>query len=179
MGSVGSFNPAGIFHTSLVSLHVRSILGLMNKLVLTGKLLVLSGLFSALQAEDEKVNFEKQVYPFIKNSCVECHRAPYEKNGRKRKPKADLRFDAAWGIVKGGENGAVVVPGKPDESSILKRTLLDEDHDDFMPPKGDVLTDDQKALLKKWIEEGANFGEWKGSQEERPDDAKDAFEKSE
>ena len=131
------------------------------------------------QDEAKKVNFEKDVYPFVEKSCVSCHKAPYVKEGRTRptKPKAGLRFDSAWGIVKGSDDNPVVVPGKPKESTMLTRTLLDEDHDDFMPPKGDVLTDEQKKILEKWIEEGADFGDWKGSQEARPDDAKDAFEK--
>ncbi|MEM7388049.1 MAG: c-type cytochrome domain-containing protein, partial [Verrucomicrobiota bacterium] len=85
-------------------------------------LLLLFSSLAVAHAEEGKVNFEKDVYPFLKNSCVDCHRAPYTKGTRVKKPKADLRFDAAWGIVKGGENGPVVVPGKPDESSILKVT---------------------------------------------------------
>ncbi len=149
----------------------------MNKLLLTGKLLVLCGGISIATAED-KINFEKQIYPILENSCVNCHKAPYTKEGRTRptKPKADLRFDAAFGFVKGGENGAVVVPKDPSKSSLLQRTMLDEDHDDFMPPKGDVLTAEQKELVKKWIEEGADFGGWKGNEEGKPDDAKVTFE---
>ena len=143
--------------------------------------LIGSVMLSLSVTADDKVNFEKQVYPFIKKSCVECHRAPYEKRGRMRKPKADLRLDAAFGFVAGGENGAVVVPGKPDKSPLLQRTLLDKDHDDFMPSseKYDPLTKEQQELLKKWIEQGAGFDDWKGSKEARPDDAKDAFPKEE
>lgn len=77
----------------------------MNKLVATGKLLILSGSLLSVHAQDEagKVNFEKDVYPFLKNSCVDCHKAPYLKEGRTRptKPKADLRFDSSFGIVAG------------------------------------------------------------------------------
>lgn len=152
----------------------------MKTVVTTTQLLVLSGCFSALFAQDDaKVNFEKDVYPFLEKSCVSCHKAPYTKEGRTRptKPKAGLRFDSAFGLVKGSDDNAVIVPGDPEKSSILQRTMLDEDHDDFMPPKGDHLTDDQKKTLSKWIKEGADFGDWKGSQEARPDDAKDAFEK--
>lgn len=153
----------------------------MKKLVLTGQLLVLSGSLALTQAQDGegKVNFAKDVYPFLENSCVSCHKAPYIKEGRTRptKPKAGLRFDAAFGYVLGGDSGAVIVPGKPEESPILQRTLLDEDHDDFMPPKGDVLTEEQKKTLEAWIKEGADFGDWKGNEEGKPDGAKVAFEK--
>ena len=152
----------------------------MKTVVTTTQLLVLSGCFSALVAQDDaKVNFEKDVYPFLEKSCVDCHKAPYTKEGRTKptNPKAELRFDSAFGIVKGSDEHAVVEPGNPEKSSILQRTLLDEDHDDFMPPKGDPLTDEQKKILEKWIKEGADFGDWKGNQEAGPDDAKDAFEK--
>ncbi len=131
---------------------------------------------SAVSAQ-ENASFEKVVFPIIQEKCVECHRAPYEKTGRIRKPKAELRFDAAWGFVKGGETGAVVVPGKPEESPMFLRVTLPEDHTDFMPPMGDGLTAEEKEILKKWIAEGADFGGWKGSEEARPADAKDAFEK--
>lgn len=136
-------------------------------------------MLATAQAQDAegKVNFEKDVYPFLEKSCVECHKAPYVKEGRTRptKPKAGLRYDAAFGYVLGGDTGAVIVPGKPEESPMLQRTLLDEDHDDFMPPKGDVLTEEQKKILEKWILEGADFGGWKGNEEGKPDDAKDTF----
>jgi len=145
---------------------------------LTGKLLVICGTFTVTNAEEGKIDFEKQIYPILENSCVSCHKAPYVKKGRTRptKPKADLRFDAAFGIVQGGDNGAVVVPKDAAKSSLLQRTILDEDHDDFMPPKGDVLTDAQKELVKRWIEEGADFGGWKGNEDGKPEDAKVAFE---
>ena len=149
----------------------------MKKLTVAGQLLVFSGCIATLPAED-KVNFGKDVYPFLEKSCVNCHKAPYLKEGRTRptKPKADLRFDAAFGIVAGSENGAVVVPGDPDRSPMLQRTLLPEDDDDFMPPKGDVLTDEQKKILERWIKEGADFGGWKGNEEGKPGDAKGKFE---
>jgi len=35
-----------------------------------------------------------------------------------------------------------------------------------MPPKGDPLTNEEKELLKEWIDEGASFGGWKGDESE-------------
>ena len=57
-----------------------------------------------------------------------------------------------------------VVTGKPDESELYRVTTLPSSDDDAMPPEGkaDPLTDAEKELLKKWITEGAKFGEWKG-----------------
>ena len=126
---------------------------------------------SVSPAED-KVNWEKDVWPFIENSCVNCHRAPYtdEATGRVKEPKAELRYDGAAFILKGGENNdeePTLTPGDPKKSAMLQRTLLDPDDDDFMPSsdKYDALTDDQKKTLERWIEQGADFGGWTGATE--------------
>jgi hypothetical protein len=120
----------------------------------------------SIQAAD-KVNFEKEIWPIIKESCLKCHKAPYEdERGRMKNPKADLRLDTAELIMKGGEDGKVIVPGKPNESPFYKLTTLDPDSDDIMPPKGDPLTKAQTELIRKWIEEGADFGGWKSGSDE-------------
>lgn len=118
----------------------------------------------------QKVNFEKDIWPFFQKKCVECHRAPYEKDGKTKKPKAELRLDGAWAIVLGSENGAVLVPGKADESELHIRVTLPDDDDDFMPPNGkaDPFTEDELALFKRWIAEGADFGGWIGSLKGKP-----------
>jgi hypothetical protein len=120
--------------------------------------------------QGEKADFEKQIWPILEKSCVKCHKAPHEEDGNTVKPKADLRLDGAWAITLGSKDGSVLTPGKADESDLYTRTALPEDDDDVMPPKGkaDPLTADQKALLKKWIDEGANFGEWVGNLEGKP-----------
>ncbi len=121
-------------------------------------------------AQGRKVNFEKQVLPFLKNSCVDCHRAPYKKDGKLKKPKAGLRLDGAWAITLGSEDGEVVDAGKADESTLYTSVILPADDDDVMPPEGkaDALTAEQKALLKQWIDEGADFGGWAGNLEGKP-----------
>jgi hypothetical protein len=109
------------------------------------------------------VNFEQEILPFLTKKCIDCHKAPFEENGKKKEPKAGLRLDASWAIVKGSENGPVLTAGAPDKSAIYESVMLPKDDDGHMPPKGDDLTKEEIALLKKWIEEGANFGGWIGS----------------
>lgn len=135
-----------------------------------------SVLVAMATAQAKPVHFEKEVWPFLKNSCVECHRAPYVENGKTKKPKAGLRLDGAWAIMLGSEDGAVVEPGKANKSSLYTRVMLPADDDDAMPPDGkaDPLTEGQKALLKQWIDEGADFGEWKGSVEGKPKEISDS-----
>ena len=131
---------------------------------------VLITLASVAQAQI-KVNFEKEIWPILEEKCVQCHKAPYEDNGRTRKPKAGLRLDAAWAITMGSDDGAVLKPSDSDHSSIYQRTILPEhDDDDFMPPTGkaDPLTEDEKKVFAKWIDEGADFGGWAGNLEGKP-----------
>lgn len=117
-----------------------------------------------------EVDFKKEVLPVLEAKCVQCHKATHEEKGRTIKPKAGLRFDAAWAIEAGSEDGPVVVAGKSGESSMFERVTLPQDDDDFMPPvgKADPLTPEEVALLKRWIDEGADFGEWVGNLEGKP-----------
>jgi len=111
----------------------------------------------------DKVDFATQIYPFVKQSCATCHRPSYtDERGRARRPKADLVVTTKEDFLKGGESGPVIVAGKPDESPFLHRTLLPLDDDDHQPPQGKApqWTDAEKALFRKWIEQGAEFGSW-------------------
>ena len=123
------------------------------------------------------VNFEKEILPVLTKKCVDCHKAPFEENGKKKEPKAGLRLDASWAILKGSENGPVLTPGAPDKSGIYEAVMLPKDDDGHMPPKGEDLTAEEIKALKTWIEEGADFGGWIGSKEGMPADAQTAAAK--
>lgn len=126
--------------------------------------------------QGQAINFETQIWPILKTKCVECHRAPYEENGRVKKPKGGLRLDGAWAIMLGGDSGAVIDPGHSDKSELFLRTELPEDDDEFMPPTGkaDPLTDKEKDLLVKWIDGGAEFGGWAGNLKGKPKELSNA-----
>ncbi len=123
------------------------------------------------------VSFEKDILPVLNKKCVDCHKAPFEENGKKKEPKAGLRLDASWAILKGSENGPVLTPGAPDKSGIYEAVMLPKDDDGHMPPKGDDLTPEEIKALKTWIEEGADFGGWIGSKDGMPADAQMATTK--
>ncbi len=131
-------------------------------------LAVITGLaFSAASAiGEDKVDFEKQIWPILKESCIKCHQPVYEdERGRSRRPKADLIMTNKEGLVKGGEaneDAPNLTPGDPTKSTYYTRLLLDLDDDEHMPPedKAPQLTGDQKKLLEKWIKDGADFGDW-------------------
>lgn len=99
-------------------------------------------LVSVTAAQDVRsVSFEKSIAPLLLSKCVTCHSGDEAKGG--------LDLISAEKLRTGGESGAGVVPGKPNESPIWQRISADE-----MPPKH-PLTADEKAAIKTWIEAGA------------------------
>ena len=117
-----------------------------SPLLLTSCLLSLPSLTIAGPAEDF---FTQKVQPLLETSCVGCHHP--------EKAKGKLQMQTLDMMLKGGEGGAAVVVGKPDESPIFKRTILPKDHEDVMPPdgKGGPLASEQTEVLKKWVADGA------------------------
>jgi hypothetical protein len=117
-------------------------------------------------AQDGAVDFEKQILPILKESCLKCHEKEHEDKGKIKKPKGGLRLDGAAVILKGGKEypDENVVAGKPDASWLLKTMALPDTDEMAMPPegKGDRVSAANQALIKKWIESGASFGAWKG-----------------
>lgn len=96
----------------------------------------------------QAVVYKDIVQPILEARCTQCHNAS--------KKKGDLRMDELALLMKGGENGPVLVPGKGAESDMIKRCLLDESDDNHMPPKGKPqLSTEQIALLSWWIDQGA------------------------
>jgi hypothetical protein len=109
-----------------------------------------------------QIDFREEVLPILQDRCIECHKAPYEQNGKLKEPKAGLRLDGGAHILHGGDDGKVIVPNHPSESPLYKRITLPSDDDDVMPPKGDPLTTSQQEVIRKWIAQGVDFGTWVG-----------------
>jgi len=91
--------------------------------------------------------FESHIRPVLVEHCYKCH------STESKKLKAELYLDSREGVLRGGESGRVIVPGKPDQSRIMK-AIEYEDPDFQMPPKNKL---DEAVILKfrKWIEMGA------------------------
>lgn len=125
----------------------------MNRIRIAPKLLAcgaIAGLALTVARADEKIDFAKLVKPIFESRCIECHGA--------EKQKGDLRLDSGE-VVKAGGDHKAIVPGKADESEVIKHVSLPAGHDDIMPPKGDPLTKEQIEILRKWINEGAHWPE--------------------
>ena len=115
---------------------------------ITGALML--GAFLPALASEATVDFVREVEPILKASCVECHGAD--------KQKGDLRLDNREAAMRGGTNGASIVPHDHARSLLIKR-VLGEGDDPRMPKKKDPLSEQQIALLARWIDQGANWPE--------------------
>ena len=93
--------------------------------------------------------FEQKIRPVLVEQCYECH------STEAKKLKSGLYLDSKAGWKKGGESGkTIIVPGKPDESLLLRSIRHTED-DLEMPPKKPKLPDTVLADFAAWIKAGA------------------------
>jgi WD40 repeat protein len=100
---------------------------------------------------DAPVDFEKELLPVLKNNCLACHNTTKAKGG--------LNLEMPQLMLKGGDSGPAIVPGKSTESLAFK-AAAHLDSELLMPPKDNKvnaanLSPEQLALLKLWIDQGA------------------------
>ena len=123
----------------------------------------------AISAEPQtEIDFETQILPILQNRCFSCHSAPKaDPSGTIKKPKGSVRLDSVKGIEE-SQYGEVIVAGEPEDSLLYQRITLPEEDTSIMPPQeeGAPLTKQETDLIRKWIEQGATYGEWKGNQSE-------------
>lgn len=92
------------------------------------------------------VDYATQIKPLLLRHCVSCHGQKEHQSG--------LRLDASSLLMKGGDRGPAVVPGKSGESP-LYQALVGEGDVSQMPAEGPPLADEEIALFRRWIDEGA------------------------
>jgi hypothetical protein len=96
--------------------------------------------------------FESKVRPVLVEHCYECH------SGQSKVLKGGLRVDSRTALLKGGDSGEGVLPGKPDESPMIQAVRWEGFE---MPPAG-KLRPEQIAALEQWVKLGAP---WPGTDE--------------
>lgn len=97
-------------------------------------------------AEEKVAFFEKKVRPVLVNRCYACHSAD-------TKPAGGLRVDDRNGLLTGGDTGPGVIPGDPENSTILKR-IRHTDPKRKMPKEGEPVTSEELENLTAWIRDG-------------------------
>ena len=100
------------------------------------------------------VAFNADVRPILADRCFACH------GPDARKREADLRLDTREGLFGERKGHAPVVPSDPVRSELVRRVTSDDPAERMPPPhSGKALSDAEKALLRRWVEEG---GTWQG-----------------
>jgi len=99
-------------------------------------------------ATGNAVDFNRDVRPLLAKHCFSCHGA--------ERQESDFRLDRRDDALRGGANGVAILPGKAQESPLTDR-IAGADPDLRMPPKGDLLPPEAVAVIRTWIDQGANW----------------------
>lgn len=110
--------------------------------------------------------FETSIRPLLVEKCLKCH--------GKNKQWGGLRLDSREALLRGGESGPAIVPGKPGDSLLI--SAVREMDDDLRMPKNDKLTLRQIVELVRWVEMGAPFPMQVGAAERTRDPNHWAFQ---
>jgi Protein of unknown function (DUF1553)/Protein of unknown function (DUF1549)/Planctomycete cytochrome C len=122
-----------------------------NKLLLVISVLVAAIFILQCTSKHKPIDFTTQVKPIFNKNCISCHGGVRQKGG------FSLLFrEEALSKIKSGK--FAIIPGDPDHSEMIRRITLD-DPEDRMPYKHDPLGKDDIAILRRWIKEGAQWGE--------------------
>ena len=113
--------------------------------MLLASLLSMSG--HAARADEHDDLFEAKIRPVLVGTCFRCH--------GDAKMSAGLRIDSREMLLKGGEAGPAIVPGKPEESLLIKAIQRQADVSAMPPEKDKALRADQVAAFVEWITSGA------------------------
>lgn len=120
--------------------------------------------FPASTLGADKLEFNKDIRPILSNKCFSCH-GP-DNNLR----KADLRLDQPDQLYKDLGGYKILAAGHPEKSELFAR-ITSKTAAGRMPPKrsNKTLTEQEVALLRRWIEEGAEYqGHWAFLTAQRP-----------
>ena len=120
-------------------------------ILLIAILLVITGIIYFFPFNTEKIDYNTQVKPLLNNKCISCH------GGVRAKSDFSLLFrEEAMKPAKSGNYP--IVPGHPGKSEMIRR-ITETDEEERMPYKHDPLTNEEIRILKRWIRQGAKWGE--------------------
>src|SRR5262245_10157324 len=118
-----------------------------RSLLLTGIVTLVIGLADRVATQTPaNVDFAKDVQPIFRQSCVGCHGPSQQMAG--------FRLDRRRDAMRGGTI-AVIGPGNSDGSRLYQR-LIGSEFGSQMPPTG-ALSPDKVAIIKTWIDQGAEW----------------------
>ena len=99
-------------------------------------------------ASPELMFYLQSVQPIFQANCYRCHAGFNHRGG--------FRMDSQAGMLRGGHDGAVVVPGHPEQSLLVKLIRHEGPANNSMPmPPKSKLSDADIATITRWIQAGA------------------------
>jgi hypothetical protein len=115
-------------------------------------LAIASAIFGyAFMFANDPVDYATEVKPLLNKKCISCH------GGVKKKGGFSLLFrQEALDTTESGK--PAIIPGEPDASEMIRR-LTAHDLDERMPYHEAPLSDEEISLLRRWIKEGARWGD--------------------
>lgn len=120
--------------------------------------LFLSGAFT--QGAEEKISYSRQIQPLLAARCFACHGPDEAESGLALHEEKLAHAEPDSGTM-------AIVPGKPDESELLRR-VASTDEWERMPPEGEPLKPAEIELLRRWIAEGGEYeNHWAFEQPQR------------
>ena len=108
---------------------------------------LLSTSSDSARADERDDFFEAKIRPVLVGTCFRCH--------GDAKTGGALRIDSREMLLKGGESGPAIVPGKPEESLLIKAIRRQADVSAMPPEKDKALRADQVAAFVTWVKAGA------------------------
>jgi hypothetical protein len=118
-------------------------------------LLAIAGLLfvaGPIAADERKLDFNRDIRPILAENCFQCH--GFDEKAR----QAELRLDLPESALGDRDGVPAIVPGDVESSEAWRRITSEDEAERMPPPEARrVLTPKQKALLKRWIEEGAPY----------------------
>ncbi|QDT56432.1 Planctomycete cytochrome C [Caulifigura coniformis] len=110
---------------------------------------------SSVRAAGDRLDFNRDVRTILSDKCFACH-GPDE-----AARQAGLRLDVRESALKPTESGAIAIVPENVDASVLVKRIFSTDPAEVMPPADSnrQLSESEKATLKRWIAEGANFAE--------------------
>ena len=104
---------------------------------------------SEMAGDAGKIDFAKQIKPLLVGKCLPCHHPGSE--------VTDISFASLEGMLKASRNRPILVPGKPEKSTLFLVTVLPDYFIEAMPASGHKLTEEEKWNLYHWILQGADW----------------------
>jgi Planctomycete cytochrome C len=99
--------------------------------------------------QKEPISFSKDVYPILRKRCMPCHASDSDN-------PSNLFMDSYEDIMKGGKHGSPIIPGKGEESIIIKKLHPDPPFGKQMPTLSKTkLTETAIDTIQLWIDQGA------------------------